>query len=74
MTYTEADYTEQYKITQRADDAFQAAVIRQFGKRNAGDMRYRSSLHNAETRAAANAYHVEANKLVDIAQALRAAA
>ncbi len=41
-----------YKVALAADDAFQAAVVKQFGKKNAGDMRYQPKLHNAETKAA----------------------
>jgi hypothetical protein len=61
-----AAFEAQYKITKAADDVFQAAVIRQFGRKNAGTMRYLGSKHNAETKAAAEMYWIEANRLVDI--------
>lgn len=40
-----------------ADAAFQAALVAQFGERKAGDARYASSQHNAETAAARRAFH-----------------
>lgn len=61
----EAEYFALYNAAQRADDEFQAAVVRQFGKRTAGTARYQSSRHNAEVKALADRYHVAANKLVD---------
>ncbi len=44
------------KVT-KADDEFQAAVVRQFGKKRAGDMRYDSREHNVETAEARKRYH-----------------
>ena len=55
---------ELYAIAQRADDEFQTAVIRQFGKRNAGLMRYASAKHNPETASASERYHIAANEAV----------
>ena len=51
-----ANTTNLYKVALAADDAFQAAVVKQFGKKNAGDMRYQPKLHNAETKAAYEAF------------------
>jgi hypothetical protein len=45
-----------YRKAQKADDAFHAEVVRQFGVRRAGDMRYRTETHDAQTRAAGEAY------------------
>lgn len=42
-----------YRRALAADDAFSAALAKQYGENRAGDARYfRDSLHNAETRAA----------------------
>ena len=60
-----------YRSAEKADAEFQAAVIRQFGKRNAGDMRYRGSRHNAETKAAAERYWVAINAFLDASEAAR---
>lgn len=60
-----------YAIAQAADDKFQAAVIRQFGRKNAGTMRYVSSKHNEATKAAATAYWEAANAAVSAMQDAR---
>ena len=39
-----------------ADEKFQTAIIKQFGKSKAY-MRYHSAKHNAETQSAASAFH-----------------
>ncbi len=45
-------------MIEQADEAFHAAVEKQFGKRAAGDMRYRNDKHNAETEAARLSYQL----------------
>ena len=60
-----ADDLALYAAANKADDAFQAAVIKQFGKNNAGTMRYMGSKHNAETKAASSAYWIAANAWLD---------
>lgn len=61
-----------YGAVEAADKAFHAAVVRQFGKKHAGDMRYCSGEHNAETKAAADKYHLAAHKLFEAKDAERA--
>jgi hypothetical protein len=46
-----------------ADEAFQRAVVAQFGASKAGDMRYRSQAHNDATREARQRYHDAAESL-----------
>ena len=60
-----------YEGMQKADEAFQAAVIRQFGKRRAGDMRYTGSLHNPATKAAAMAYWDASHRWLNYREELR---
>jgi len=48
-----------------ADDAFQAAVVKQFGKKRAGDMRYQPKLFNSATAQACEAYHQAAHAFLD---------
>lgn len=60
-----------YKAALEADKRFQAQVIRQFGERNAGTMRYVSSKHDRETRAAATEYWEAANAMLAAIKAVR---
>lgn len=46
-----------YKAAKSADEVFQAAIVKQFGKARQGDMRYRNDLHDVESRLAAKAFH-----------------
>ena len=57
------DYTKEYQAALDADRVFQAAVVKQFGWRKAGDMRYRNDLHNAETKAAGDAFKAATDAL-----------
>lgn len=57
-------YFELYRETILADDEFDKAVIKQFGRHQSGDKRYRSSEHNEETRAAGLKYWNIANELL----------
>jgi len=56
-------YRDLYEAAKLADEVFHAAVIKQFGRHNAGDMRYRSTKHNAETKAAAKLYQQASDAL-----------
>src|SRR5260370_747225 len=58
-------YELAYHAMLKADGVFHAAVIRQFGRKNAGTMRYISSQHNPETKAAAEAYWVACADFLD---------
>ncbi len=60
-----------YRPMMDADTAFQAAVIKQFGRKNAGTMRYASRQHNAETAAAAEVFHQAAHAYLEAARADR---
>lgn len=62
-----------YKAALAADDVFQAAVIRQFGRKNAGTMRYLGSEHNAETKSAAVAFWQANKEMLDAMEAARKA-
>jgi hypothetical protein len=53
----------------RLDDLFQAAVVKQFGKKRAGDMRYAGSEHNEATRQAGTAYWNAINAYLDAKKA-----
>ena len=52
-----------------ADDAFHAAVVRQFGKKRAGDMRYQPKLFNSATAQACEAYHQAAHAFLEAKRA-----
>jgi hypothetical protein len=65
------EWLEAYRESQLKDEEFQAAVVRQFGSKNAGIMRYVGSKHNAATKAAADAYWESANRLVVMTEARR---
>lgn len=54
-----------YRSAEHANTAFQSAVVAQFGRRRAGDMRYRSQLHNPTTRAAAETYRQAVSTFLD---------
>lgn len=45
-----------YTAMVQADTDFQSAVIKQFGSKRAGDMRYQGSSHNQVTRLASESY------------------
>jgi hypothetical protein len=60
-----SEFEARYAAAKIADAAFQAAVIKQFGRKNAGTMRYMGSKHNAETKAAAERYWIAANHMLD---------
>ncbi len=51
------DFDRLYAAAIKADEVFHAEVVRQFGDKRAGDMRYRSDLHDAATCAAAELKH-----------------
>ena len=53
---TETKVQRLWRGAQEADEAFHSAVVKQFGRKAAGDMRFQSSTHNAETKAAAEFY------------------
>lgn len=48
-----------------ADEAFRKAVIAQFGRKDAGTMRYMSSKHNDATKAASKLFHEAATTFLD---------
>lgn len=50
-------YEQIYDSATRADEAFHAECVRQFGKA-AGDKRYLPRLHDERTASAANAFQV----------------
>lgn len=52
-----------YNAALAADQAFQRAVIAQFGKRRAPGMRYQSAKHNQETTLARLAFHAASDAL-----------
>jgi hypothetical protein len=54
-----------YNEAIKADAAFQAAVVAQFGEKNAGTMRYKRSLFNLATLAAADAFAVATAAFLD---------
>lgn len=64
-----SEYEILYYASQVADDAFQAAVVKQFGAKQAGTMRYASGLHNKETKTAAKAYWQAATAMLDAKRA-----
>mgnify|MGYP001598312016 CR=1 FL=1 len=70
QTVAQENQTKAYRAALAADDTFQAAVVKQFGRKNAGDMRYQSKQHNTETKAAAEAFWIASNALVDANQAV----
>ncbi len=45
-----------YYAAKAADDAFQAALVKQFGPTAAGDYRYLPHTHNADVAAAREAF------------------
>jgi hypothetical protein len=61
MTNTTSKRDRAYAALEEADSRFQAAVIKQYGHKNAGTMRYCTDLHNPETRAAAEEYWTAAD-------------
>ncbi len=57
-------WRELYNAAQKADEAFEEALAAQFGNDgNNGDIRYRISKHNAETRQAGLAYEMACKAL-----------
>lgn len=67
-------HTALYNAALEADKRFQAQVIRQFGRKNAGTMRYIASKHDDDTRKAATEYWEAANAMLDEMKATRAKA
>lgn len=59
MTQTpeQEEFQRLYQAAIKADERFHAEVVRQFGKKRAGDMRYRSNQHDAQTSLAADCKH-----------------
>lgn len=55
-----------YRAAIQADDQFQAAVVRQFGAKEAGDARYRFSAYNAATARACNEFHDAMNRYLKV--------
>ena len=55
-----------YRTAKKADDDFQAAVVRQFGAKEAGDARYRFSAYNAATARACNEFHDAMNRYLKV--------
>lgn len=60
-----------YSEAMAADEKFQDAVVRQFGRRNAGTLRYMTNRHNAETRAACEEHVILSNALAFVCGANR---
>ncbi len=60
-----------YNEMNAADAKFTKAVIKQFGKKNSGDMRYRSTKFNEATKAAAEAYWIVSNEYCAAVEAAR---
>lgn len=50
-----SDAEAYYKAAKAADDNFHVELVRQFGRRDACDMRYHPDMHDARTRAAREA-------------------
>ncbi len=70
FTDAKAEYESLYYAAQVADEVFQAAVVAQFGRKQAGTMRYASALHDGATKAAAKAYWTAAAKMLDAKRAM----
>ncbi len=63
-----------YDEMNAADVVFHKAVVKQFGKKRAGDMRYRSTKHNNVTKATAVVFWEAANRYCAAIEAARKAA
>ena len=62
-----------YRDAMAKDAAFGEAVVKQFGKKNAGTMRYVASAHNAEVSELAEIKWRADNRLREISERMRKA-
>lgn len=62
MNSTQTTEKQAHEAALAADEEFQAQVIRQFGRRRAGDMRYRNAHHDAMTTQARLAFQLAVDK------------
>lgn len=63
QTPEQEEFQRLYASALKADERFHAEVVRQFGKKRAGDMRYRSNQHDARTCLAADCKHAADDEL-----------